>query len=405
MYRYPDITIIGGGAAGLMCACVVSQKYKDKKILIIDKENRVGKKILVSGNGRCNLSNINAKRENYHGNDTSIIDTLFSKYNPQYVLDYFKSLGLITKEESDGRIYPRSKLATSVLNILRNDEHGNSVEEITETIVHDIKVVEDRFEVITKDDNIITHKLIIATGGMADHAGREHKAKFNILKKLGYEISDLHPSLSPVRVKNEIIKSLNGIRAEGKVTLMKNDEVIKEECGEIQFTTNALSGICVFNLSREANMTKDMTIRVSLLPEYTYDEIKDLIIKRQQYLNFADLQDLFTGMFHKNIGLALLKECNISVETQANNLSEEDIDKLTYKINHWDFETATRHDYMNSQVTSGGVLVNQIDFKTFESKKHKNLYFIGEVLDIDGDCGGYNLQFAFASGLCCGEQL
>lgn len=406
MNKYPYLTIIGGGASGLMCASVAANRLdNNKKIIVLEKENKVGKKILTSGNGRCNLSNLNASAIDYHGSSTSIIDSLFAKYNPQYVIKYFESIGLLTKAEKDGRVYPRNKLATSVLNVLRNEIYLKSINEICNVDIKEIKVLNKGYEIITQTDNIITQKLVIATGGKCNHAGHETHSSSHLLKMLGYEMTKTSPSLSPVRVKNEIIKSLSGIRMEGKVSLIQNNRILKEEYGEIQFTNDALSGICVFNISRNANKEKDLVIRVSLLPEYSEDEIKKLIYKRIDYLDDSDLQNLFVGMFHKNIGLAILKECKINPDKKTKSLSDKDISSLAHKINNWDFDTLQKQDYKSAQVTAGGIPISLINEKTFETKDHKGLYIIGEALDVDGNCGGYNLQFAFASGLCVGENV
>lgn len=399
------LTIIGGGASGLICAGAVSNKYKDKKILILEKESRVGKKILASGNGRCNLTNINADKKYYYGNDTDIIDSLYKNYGAEKVISYFESIGLLTKVESDGRVYPLSNTSSSVLNVLRNQLITKSVEERTDISISDISYEDDEYIIKTENDIIHTEKLLIATGGKSDHTGKENHYSESLLENFDFKINDTTPSLSPVKVKSDIIRSLSGIRAFGKATLIKDDKIIKTEYGDIQFTSDALSGICIFNLSRFPNKEDGYIIRLSLLADKTDKEIEELLIhKREIYKDLLN-DELFTGIFHKKIGIALLKICGINLNDKISSLSDKDIESLSYLINHFDFETLSRNDYKNSQVTAGGIDISEIDINTFETKKYKNLFITGEALDIDGVCGGYNLQFAFSSGLCAADNI
>lgn len=399
-----DIVIIGGGASGLLCAVAASKKNKDKKIIILESEDRVGKKLLVSGNGRCNLTNAKATSKNYHGSVKELVDDLYVKYSPDYIINYFKELGLLTKVEKDGRVYPRSKLSSSVLNVIRNEIKKQNIEELCNINITDIKISENEFIIYTENEKVHAKKLVLATGGNSTYKGTLSDSS-KITEILGYNNLKFFPSLSPVKVENTNIKSLNGIRHEGKVTLLKNNKFIMEETGEIQFTSDSLSGICVFNLSRIPNKEKDCIIRVSLLPELHDNEIKDLVLNQIEKNKDMTIDNLFTGMFHKNLSIYILKECSLSPSQKVNSLTNNDIDNIVYKINHLDFITLRRNDFRNSQVTSGGININEINSDTFESKKIKNLYIIGEALDIDGDCGGYNLQFAFASSLCVGDNI
>lgn len=397
--------VIGGGASGLMCACVASKRHPKEKIVVIERDNRVGKKILVSGNSRCNLSNLSASIENYNNSFKTGIKYLLENYSPNKVLDYFYSIGLLTMADSDNRVYPLSKQASAVLSVLRNELRRNGVHEICDTEVLSISKDGDFYKLVCNDKTIIAKKVVIATGGKNNYAQKVVSNTHKVAQSIGHNISELTPTLSPVKVDSKVIKSLKGIRAQGAVTAVVNGKAVKTEQGEIQFGSDSLSGICVFNLSRILNQEKKTQVIVQLLPDYSYSEIKDMLYKRIKLIGKDNVQELFTGLFHKNIGLALLKCSNIDTSISADKLSKAEIIALSNTLNAWTFNTIPSKDFNNAQVTAGGVNCNEIDPLTLESKKAKGVYLCGETIDVDGDCGGFNLQFAFSSGMCVGEQL
>ncbi len=397
--------IIGGGASGLMCACVASRKHPDKKIVVVERDNRVGKKILVSGNSRCNLSNLRAKADNYCTSFENGLDFLLENYPPSKVIDYFESIGLITKADEEKRVYPLSRQSSAVLSVLRNEIHRNGVCEICDTTVKSIEKTKDGYKLLCNDKIIFAKKVVIATGGYNNYAQKVIGNTFEVAESLGHTTTNLSPSLSPVKIKDKNIKSLKGIRAQGKVTAVIDNKAIKSEYGEIQFGADSLSGICVFNLSRMINKAKESKIIVELLPDFSFTEIKEMLLKRIKLIKNDNIQELFTGMFHKNIGIALLKDSKIDTNITADKLSKQDINTLAQTINKWTFTCCKSADFTTAQVTSGGVKGSEIDPTTLQSRKAKNVYLCGEAIDVDGDCGGFNLQFAFSSGMCVGEQL
>ncbi len=396
--------IIGGGASGLMCACVASNRNRDKKIVVIERDNRVGKKILVSGNSRCNLTNLSADIKNYHTDFEGGIKFLLKNYSPKKIIEYFNSIGLLCKADSENRVYPLSRQSSAVLSVLRNELKRNDVDEICDTLVNSIERTKDGYAIKCDNKTIYAQKVVIATGGNNNYAQKVVSDTYKVAKSIGHTTSALSPSLSPVKVKKNI-KSLKGIRAQGKVSAVINGEVIKSEYGEIQFGSDTLSGICVFNLSREINKADKSEIIVELLPEYSFSEICEMISNRIALVKNDNVQELFTGLFHKNIGIALLKDSSIDTSLKANMLSQKDVKNLAHTMHKWVFPCVKSSDFSFAQVTSGGIKGNEIDPQTLQSKKAKNIYICGEAINVDGDCGGYNLQFAFSSGMCVGEQL
>ena len=396
--------VIGGGASGMMCAIRTAERHPEQKIVILEKADRVGKKLLVTGNGRCNLTHIGADAKSYHGEGSEqLINILFEKYSADDVLRCFRSLGLLTHNDSEGRVYPLSNQASSVLDVLRRRMAQLGIEERCNADIRSIQKTAEGYEIAAADMRIIAQKVVIASGGKADYAGRESGSR-ELMRSLGLSMSRLSPSLSPVAVKNDLLKSLKGIRADAQVSLVKNGKIIKTERGEVQFAENALSGICVFNLSRELNKG-GCEIHLDLLSDYSDKEIYEDIAARIAYNKNAPAGEIFIGMFHKNLGLALLKASGIKPSSLCKDISDKEIKTLCRHISDWRFICEESRDFKKAQVTAGGVNLSEIDPHTFESKRHKGLFIIGEALDVDGDCGGYNLQFAFASGMCAGDCL
>lgn len=397
--------IIGGGAAGMMCAVTAARRYPDKEIVILERADRVGKKLLVTGNGRCNLTNLSASPDHYHGAGVSqLINILYKNYSPSAVLDAFRSLGLLTHADSEGRVYPLSNAASSVLDVLRRRMSALRVDELCGVDVRAVRETDHGYEITAGDRLIRCEKLVIATGGHADYAGRViDSARF--LRPLVTALAQPSPSLSPVKVEGDLIRSLKGLRAIAQVSLIRNGKTLKTERGEVQFTDGALSGICIFNLSREANRG-GCEIHVNLLPDMSARDACREILRRARMSAPTDpLAGIFIGMCHKNIGLALLKQNGITPSARCQDISEEELKGLFAGGAVLRFITKPNSDFSKAQVTAGGVKLSEIDPATFAAKRHKNLYIIGEALDVDGDCGGYNLQFAWTSGMCAGDHL
>lgn len=404
MDKYRDILIIGGGASGIAAAIKASEKNPDRKITIIEKQNRLLRKLLSTGNGRCNFTNINANKNNYHGSFAKFTENVFSIYPPKRVISELEGYGLISKIESEGRVYPVSNHASAVVDSLLYKLESLNVEVQCETKVTSIKKENNKFLVKTDKGDYIANKVVISTGSKAGKKLGADASGLDLLRNLGHSISALSPALCPIPVVNNKLTALKGIRATGKVALIRNDNLMKSEFGEIQFTENALSGICVFNL---ATYVKDAdTILVSLLPELNYTGIEKMVKKHTVILNNRPIEDLFTGVFQKKLGIYITKEAiGDPLSRKISTLNYNEIKQIAYAVNHLTFKVKKPTDFDKAQVVKGGVLGKEIEPNSMESRKNKNLYICGEAIDIDGDCGGYNLQFALASGFLAGENL
>lgn len=396
-----DVAIIGGGAAGLFCAIQIKRSNSQLKVAVVESQDRVGKKLLTTGNGRCNLTNLYTLVSMYHGSFTHGTEYLLNICPPSVVVGLFEEMGLVTYNEDDGRVYPVSKQANSVLDVLRIAMDKHQVEVVVNSKVTDIKKSQSGFDVVCDDKHIFTEKLVVATGSKSTPSTGADDSMWSILKKLGHNIISPVPSLCPVFVDSPYLKSIKGVRASGKVRIMKDNAILGEQDGEVQFTEKALSGICVFNLARIANAEDDTEISVSLLPDWNFADIFTFLRnKKTMYNSHSKAEDLLIGVFNKMLGVALLKSSGISPSKMIAEITDSELKKLSAVINDWRFKVIPAKDFSKSQVTAGGVDGLQIDENTMKSKVVNDLYIIGEVVDCDGDCGGMNLQFAFSSAYC-----
>jgi len=403
MYR--DIIIVGGGASGLVCAIKSAENNPKKKILILEKQSRVGRKLMSTGNGRCNLTNVNADKNYYHGTFSKYIDVIFEKYSAEKVIDFFEKNGLIIKTDSEGRVYPYSNHASSVLDVLRLKAEELNIEIMCEHNVTKVSKKGDTFSVLTENEKFSCKKLVMCTGSKASPKLGADASGIDLLKNLGHKIVPLSPALCAIPVDSPYLSALKGVRSTGKVSLYSSNKLIKEEYGEIQFTEKALSGICVFNLSSYLSKDKNYEIVVSLLPNLDDRELLYLLMERKKAMYNQMTENFLTGIFVKSLNISLLKECNIKPTRKIGTLEYDELAKLALAINNRRFKVINKLSFDNAQVVSGGVKGDEISPETMESKLVKNLYICGEAVDIHGDCGGFNLQFAFASGLIAGENL
>lgn len=392
-----DVIVIGGGASGLVAAIEAGKQYDN--VALLEKENRIGKKILATGNGKCNLTNINAHIKDYSGSFCYGVKRLYSEYTPKDIIKYFENMGLVTYADEFGRVYPKCNQASAVLDTLRNNIRLNDIDEFTECKVIDI-VVGENFEIVTSNGKFLSKRIIIACGGKSSPNLGSDGSMFEVIEKLGHSFTEVIPALCPINVKSNIIKSLKGVRAKGKVSVLNKGKVVNSDLGEIQFTENSISGISAFNLS---GLNYD-TVRVSLLPDMSKNQIINMLKKRREILKELTVDNFLLSIFNNKLSAVLLKKSNInSFNRRCGDISNKEIEDLAHNINNLDFKATGKNDFGRSQVTKGGIPANEINIETMESLYIPNLYFCGEVLDIDGICGGYNLQFAFASGIKAGQ--
>ena len=401
---YYDIAVIGGGASGL-AAAIEAKQYGgfDCRVAVIEKNARLGKKILATGNGRCNLGNINENQpEHYSGSCVDMIEHLFSTFEGSEA--FFKSLGVICRSDS-GRLYPYSNHAASVLDALRFQLLELNVDTFTENAVLSIKQSKNLWEIETNINTFTAKKIIVACGGKAAPSMGTDGNFYKILRNIGHTYIPVSPALCPVYTEQYLLKCIKGIRVTGKVSLYnKDNKLICFDEGEVQFTEKALSGICVFNLA--AFIKEDnMYIRIDLLPHLTDSEVNDLLWNLYAQRSSWKIEDMLSGVFQKKMCPALFNASRIiaNLNEPVYTLTPYDIDQLVKTIKAWDFPILHLGEWSQAQATSGGIPRYEIQ-NTLESSVCSNLYFAGEILDIVGECGGYNLAWAWCSGVCAARN-
>lgn len=405
------IGIIGAGASGLMTAICAAASEKNE-IFLFERQDRVGRKILSTGNGRCNLTNTNMDADRYHGTGAGLAWRLISKFGPAETLAFFRELGLITVVEPGGRAYPFSDKANSVLDILRSAADRKNIHMLTG--VRDIKIgkTKNGFSVSCKcgEENSVHRetfdRIVICCGSEASPKLGATKDGYELLKSFGHKFIETHPALVRLKCNREDIKGLKGIRQDADISLCcKNGTVIAQNSGEIQFTDTGLSGPCIFDISGSVSADKrPKYIKADLMPLLTGDEVREYIRNKVTGNPAAPAKELFTGMFHSRIGMAVVQKSEVSPEMSVGRLTGKDTEKLVRTVKEYIFRDVTTEDFREAQVAAGGI--DARDFTdSLESRLCPGLYAAGEVLDVDGDCGGYNLQWAWTSGYTVGSAL
>lgn len=402
------IAIIGAGASGIMCAIhAVSQ---DTEVVLFDKNPVMGKKLLATGNGRCNYWNSDQNLTHYHSSHPELLANIITPKIQEEVLEFFDSLGVVPHIR-EGYYYPYSNQASSIRNLLESYAKKVGVIFALEEEVLGVSRQEEKFSVVLKDGVEYFDDLVIATGSKASPQTGSTGDGYFFAKKFGHHLVPICPALVQVVTEGDFLKNWAGVRAFCEVSLYQEEKFLKKEFGEIQLTDYGVSGICVFNLSRyiaRGLLGKDtFCLTLNFLPflsEKEEKEKRDWFFSRAQQLGEASLIDFFSGVLPYKLLFVILKRCGLSSSDSWNQLSDDEKKCLMNMILSFPLAVKDTKGFSSSQVCSGGVLLSEVS-SSLESKFVKHLYFIGEVLDVDGDCGGYNLGFSFMSGMMVGKVL
>ncbi len=400
-----DVIIIGGGAAGLCAAVYLKQKLPDLTVRILEALPRVGKKLITTGNGRCNITNKNISLDCYHGENKEFCRYALKKYDVTATAKFFENIGIPFIYEGD-KAYPSSLQAGSVVDCLRFMAEELGVIIHTDTKVTNINVLDDGYKVIADRLGFATKKVIIATGGLAggDKLGSDG-SMLEIMKKAGFKVTKLTPSIVQIKTVNDITKQLKGIKVDAAVSLKKGDEIIRSDFGEVLFTDYGLSGPPVMQVSRAVSKTDNTVISLDLMPDIDLQTLCGIIENRKNILKNRPLEEFFTGMLNKRLGQVILKKVGLKLTYGVSAIDNSITDKIAKTIKNMQFEVMGTTGFVNAQVTAGGLDTTQFDPETMESVDCKNLYCVGEILDIDGDCGGFNLQWAWSSAMCAADSV
>ena len=396
------VGIIGGGASG-MAAALAAAENETVQVVLFERQARVGRKLLATGNGRCNLSNLHAGDRGYHGEDASFAEPALNAFDVQQTLDWFRSLGLFTVAEGSGRIYPYSDQANSVVDVLRFALEKPNISLKTGFEVTKVKKIAQGFSVENGEEAVLCDKLIVACGGLAGTKLGGSMSGYKLLAKFGHRSTKLRPALVQLKSGWTGTASLKGVRANCHVQILHNGALFSESRGELQFTEYGLSGPVIFEVSRDACQSSgDWTARLDFLPEI--DEI-DLLseLKRRRNTNLP-VEELLTGILHNRLGRVVTKAAGVKGGQPVSDLEDAELTQVVKAVKTFEVSLAEPLGMDSAQVTAGGVRTAEFDSATMESKLVPGLYACGEVLDIDGDCGGYNLQWAWSSGRLAGSS-
>ena len=389
-----DVVIIGGGASGLVASIFAAMN--GNKVTILEKNNKCGKKLLITGNGRCNYFNSDMDINHYHTDNTEQLKKIITEENNKKILNFIDSLGIVHKIKN-GYYYPYSNQAISVLNALVNKAKSLGVEIINDYNVLHIKK-ENHFII---NDNIKAKNLIIASGGKAYAKTGSDGSSYILASSLSHKINKPLPSL--VKLTGNVPKKWAGIRSDVIVSLYENDKFIKSEAGEIQLTDYGISGICVFNIShfvsKGLSENKKEEVFINFAPFLKTDLITYLSAKKD-----LTISQILEGFLNYKLVNIILEKCHISKDSYFINLNNEEKNKLNNLVTSFPVLITGTKSFDEAQVTTGGVSFKEID-ENMQSKIIPNLYIIGEAIDVDGDCGGYNIGFAFISGMIAGKSI
>lgn len=398
------VVIVGGGASGMIAAIYAARNHH--KVTIIEKNKILGKKILITGNGKCNYYNSNQDLNHYHSTNFENIGDIINEKNNHEILKFFDSIGIIPKIK-DGYYYPYSNQATSIQTALIKEIELLNIHLLLEETVQDI-MFENSFVIKTDKRVISADKVILSTGSKAYPKTGSDGMGYELAKKFHHNIIKPLPALTGLRGNEPWFNDWSGIRSDVIVSLYENDILIKKEIGEIQLTNYGVSGICIFNLSnvvaRGLEQNKKEKISINFLPFLEEDFISFMDRRNQIVLN-RTVQELLDGLLNYKLVNLILKLTKIDRMMTWNQLDNQKKKLLQQKLTEFDLQIVDTNSFEQSQICSGGIPLNEIDPKTMESKCQKGLYIIGELLDVDGDCGGYNLNFAWNTGYLAGSQI
>ena len=394
-----DVIIIGAGASGCFLALTLKYKNPNLKVALIEKNDKLGKKILITGNGRCNLGNTNINIDNY--NSSSSLGKFANSLEKNEYLNYLKNFGiLIKKEDTSTRLYPYSNQAITVC---KSFERALENEKVKLIYNYDVKKATYENSSFVLNNDLKCKKLVVATGGKTYIKTESKDNGYNILKSFGHTITKLYPALTFLKTDHKYIKDLQGVRANVVVSLSVDGSILKKEEGQVQFTKDALSGICIFNLSRDVNKylkdNKKVEIVVDLVPDYNREYIECYLKEFDSY----NALDAVSCILNKKIAQVVSNTLKLS-DKKISGLSKNELENISYALKNMHFNIIETGDFKAAQVTNGGAKLDEFT-SGLESLKKPLLYAIGEVLDVDGKCGGYNLSWAFNSALIAAEDI
>ncbi len=402
------IIVIGAGASGLVAA--ISTKSTNNEVIILEKNNICGKKILVTGNGKCNYFNEDFTIDHYRSNNIDILSSIINDNNKDKILDFFNKLGILPKIKNN-YYYPNSNQAITIREALVTECNLLGIKIKNNIEVLNMEYINNQFIINTNEGTFNSDKVILSTGSCAAPKTGSDGFAYKVLKNFNHSVITPLPALTPLTCIGNYFKEWTGIRTDAKVTMIENNKQVASVLGELQLTTTGISGICVFQLSgrilKSINGCNKTEVSINFLPTIsnTKEDIINYLDNLNTITNNRTISGLLDGLLNYKLVNIILKLSNINRDNYWAHLSNQEKNILSNNITNFILEVEPTNDFEKCQVTQGGIPLSEININTMESLLQPNLYLTGELLDVDGDCGGYNLAFAWLSGLIAGSSI
>lgn len=398
--------VVGAGAAGLVAAIMSARA--GQKVLLLEQNSKIGKKILVSGNGKCNIGNRYIASHRFHGESPDFIEAVLKGYDFQVVEKFFTSLGLVLIEGKEGKMFPMSLQASSVVEILEYEAKNAGVEILCDCAVTSLNKEEDIFTVETSQGTKRCKKLLLASGSPAAPQLGGSNSGYAFATKMGHSLIPRHPSLVQLCSDETWVKSCAGVKVGGVAQLHANGEYITEEKGDLLFTNYGISGLAILDLSREVSTRLAnydyCELNLDLMPELSKEKLTNLLLNRIKKESEKPVEIWLHGVINKKLISVILEQSKCKAK-QEKELNRKEISKLVYTLKNLKLSINDTKGFRGAEVATGGINTTEINPETMESKLVPNLYFAGEILDVDGDRGGFNFHFAWVSGMKVGKNL
>lgn len=376
------------------------------EVTLYERQARVGRKLMATGNGRCNLTNTGAGPSNYHGEAPDFVRPALEAFPSEAALDFFRGLGLLAREEWGGRIYPLSNSANSVVDVLRQALDAAGVELVAGDRVRELRRAGSGYSVTTESgDKRSFDAVVVACGGLAGEKLGGGRDGYELLKALGHTRTALRPALVQITTEPMYPRSLKGIKADCALRVLSRGGLLASSCGELLFTETGVSGPAAFDVSRAVSEAGDakMELEIDFLRDYSAAEVLAHLQNRVKTAPELPASELLTGSVHNRLGRMLIKYADIEAAAPLSALTERELRTVAAACKRFKLPVRGTEGFANAQVTAGGIRTSEFDPRTLESRLCPRLFACGEVLDIDGDCGGYNLQWAWSSGVLAGH--
>ncbi|MBR0464033.1 MAG: aminoacetone oxidase family FAD-binding enzyme [Clostridia bacterium] len=409
-HKIYDIAVIGGGASGMMAALEAKRQDKRLKIIVLERMSRLGKKLMATGNGRCNITNVACSPQHYHG-DVEFMQPVMSTYPPESVIRRFEEYGVKCKIEAGGRVYPCSDQASSVLDCLRLSMEEREIQSVCDFTA--TKLSRHHADWLIESDSgetILAHSVILASGGLTAPSLGGHASGYALLQSAGHAMTLRVPGLVQLKTDPRDVRALKGIKLTCEAGIFLDGSEVRRVTDEVLFTDYGLSGPAIMLLSRWATIEmskprpRSVTVRLKLVQDTEQSVYEYLVVRRRQ-LSRRRIEDFLTGYINKRVGQVLVRSVtDLPFAEPASELTDENLKRLSKRLVSWDFTITGSKGFDAAQVTAGGAKCDQFDPHTLESLLSHGLFACGEVLNVDGDCGGYNLQWAWASGMTAGTS-